>query len=74
MTVCATDGHITITYSTAKVIHVELDGVRWCFGCRKHLLHVAELWAEPEPSYYEPHWTLSCSRCHKDKTQFPQGW
>jgi hypothetical protein len=46
-------------------------GVRWCFGCRKHLPHVDILMGDSEPSYYEPVWTRRCSRCGNDRTHFP---
>lgn len=46
-------------------------GVRWCFGCRKHLPHTDELWGDPPGSYYEPVWLRRCSRCHQDRTCFP---
>jgi hypothetical protein len=46
-------------------------GVRWCFGCRKHLPHVDILRGDAEPSYYEPVWTRKCSRCGQDRTAFP---
>jgi hypothetical protein len=48
-------------------------GVRWCFGCRKHLPHVDILFDYDEPSYYDPVWSRKCSRCHQDRTTFPGG-
>lgn len=56
-------------------------GVRWCFACRAHLAHddvllddndPAEVAAgRAEPSYYDLIWVRECSRCHKDRTDFP---
>lgn len=49
--------------------------VRWCFGCRAHLVHAWQLWGDSEPSYYEPIWICRCSRCGRDRTTFPgRGW
>ena len=64
------------------VIKREDAGVRWCFGCRKHLPHEWLLLHDnPHPlpddypveqlSYYEPVWTCRCSQCGKDRTAFP---
>lgn len=59
----------------------EPEQVRWCFGCRSHLPHDWVLLDDvhpddvrsgrAEPSYYEPIWVRHCSRCGKDRTQFP---
>ena len=46
------------------------DGLRWCFGCRKRLPHIGEIWGDSEPSYYEPVLVLKCSQCGKDRTRF----
>ena len=53
----------------------ESDGVRWCFGCRKHLPHDLVVLGDPpgELSYYDPIVVRKCSRCGKDRTQFPRG-
>lgn len=47
---------------------------RWCFGCRKRLIHTWQLLSDPperQPSYYEPTWICRCSRCKFDRTDFP---
>lgn len=49
------------------------DGERWCFGCRARLPHRVEVWGDSEPSYYEPIAVRRCSRCNKDRTEFPRG-
>lgn len=61
---------VHINWGPNKLIHVEPAGVKWCFGCRKHLLHVLEVWVDDPPSYYEPTPVLCCSRCHRDRTWF----
>jgi hypothetical protein len=57
-----------------KVLKVEDDKVRWCFGCRAHLPHQWVLMGDSKPSYYDPVWVRRCSRCGQDRTTFPQGW
>lgn len=48
-------------------------GIRWCFGCRAHLPHTDVLLGDPPEvlSYYDPVWVRRCSRCGKDRTDFP---
>jgi hypothetical protein len=56
------------------VIREEPDRARWCFKCRKHLMHTAVLLDDPperQPSYYEPVWVLRCPCCGGDYTDFP---
>ncbi len=55
-----------------KVIHERDLGEKWCFGCRKRLPHKLQVLADVEPSYYDPVVVVRCSRCGKDRTQFPQ--
>ena len=47
-------------------------GDLWCFGCRKRLPHDYAVYDYAEPSYYEPICVRRCSRCGKDRTEFPQ--
>lgn len=47
-------------------------GLRWCFGCRARLAHEDVLLGDATPSYYEPVWVRKCSRCGKDRTEFPR--
>jgi hypothetical protein len=54
-----------------KELAREADGVRWCFGCRKHLVHDWVLYGDEGPSYYDPEWICECSGCGKDRTDFP---
>ena len=51
----------------------EPAGARWCFGCRKRLLHEDVLIGDPPEamSYYEPTWSRICSSCGRDRTAFP---
>ena len=50
-----------ITRTPMHVIHVEAEEQgRWCFGCRRHVRYILELWATNEPSYYEPTWEARC--------------
>lgn len=47
---------------------------RWCFRCRKHLVHIRELLDDPperQPSYYEPIWVRRCSGCHEATPHSP---
>jgi hypothetical protein len=47
-------------------------GIKWCFACRKHLSHTAVLWVCDDPlSYYDPHWSTTCTRCGQNRTNFP---
>lgn len=62
-------GHVTL--GPDKLLKTEPAGDLWCFGCRKRLPHTWELWGDSEPSYYEPIWIRRCSRCKKDRTEFP---
>lgn len=43
-------------------------GVKWCFGCRKHLEHDFVVFAPVEPSYWGPWCRFDCSGCHRDMT------
>lgn len=49
----------------------EPDRVRWCFLCRRHLMHHAVLMAPVGESYYGPHWRLACDGCDEDHADFP---
>ena len=52
--------------------HREPESVRWCFKCRKHLLH--ELVCRrpiDRMSYYGPQADLECVGCHEDNADFP---
>lgn len=55
----------------SKVLAERDAGIRWCFGCRKHLPHTDVCLGDEEPSYYEPVWVRKCSRCGHDLTDFP---
>lgn len=46
-------------------------GVKFCFKCRKHLVHDLVVMGDEEPSYYEPVASCRCSRCGEDHTRFP---
>lgn len=61
--------HILVT--PMKELKREDAGVRWCFKDRAHLPHEHVLKATVEPSYYDPDWSLECSRCGEDNTYFP---
>jgi hypothetical protein len=47
-------------------------GVRWCFGCRKHLPHDDVIVGDEGPSWYDPVLVRQCSRCGQDRTTFPR--
>lgn len=55
----------------SKVLAEHDDGVRWCFGCRRHLPHQRVVLGDEEPSYYDPVAVRQCSRCGRDRTSFP---
>jgi len=62
---------IHVTPGPTKLIKSEPPVERWCFGCRKRLLHEWQLWDDAEPlSYYEPIWVCICSSCGRDRTEF----
>lgn len=54
-----------------EVIAERDAGARWCFGCRARLPHTDYCLSDALPSYYEPIWVRRCSRCGKDRTDFP---
>lgn len=65
-----------------KIIDTKPDGVRWCFACRQRLLHTwvcywdhtleeAKTLPIEELTYYDPVWIRQCSRCGRDRTDFP---
>jgi len=58
----------------SDVLRREDGGVRWCFGCRKHLRHTNVLIGERGPSYWEPRWVSLCWGCQEDRTEFPTTW
>jgi hypothetical protein len=44
---------------------------KWCFHCRKRLIHTWVVFF-PEPmSYYGPTAKWECAKCGKDETGFP---
>lgn len=47
--------------------------VKWCFGCRDHLLHRGVLLTDADPSY-EPVLVWECYGCGHDLTRFGDGW
>jgi hypothetical protein len=48
------------------------EKVRWCFKCRKHLMHELVVRTPDDPmSYYGPHAALECVGCHEDNADFP---
>lgn len=50
----------------------EAERVRWCFKCRKHLLHELVFRRPIDPmSYYGPQIDLECVGCHRDNADFP---
>lgn len=60
-----------IIWGPTKELRRESIGEKWCFGDRQRLEHEAILLDYEEPSYYEPVWVLRCSKCGKDRTEFP---
>lgn len=54
-----------------KELRREPDRIRWCFNCRKHLMHDFVIIATVEPSYYDPIARYDCPQCHQDRTCFP---
>jgi len=49
-------------------------GVRWCFGCRKHLQYEHIVYGhdcDPMDDWYGPWPALECTRCHDDRALFP---
>jgi hypothetical protein len=67
-------GVTCIVCGPTKVLLGGSDGDRWCFSCRKRLPHTWEVLGYEEPSYYDPIRVCKCSRCGKDRTDFPRGW
>ena len=51
----------------------ESVGVKWCFGCRKHLEHFWIVEGDPNPNYYGPTARYACGACNQSRTLFP-GW
>ena len=50
----------------------EREEVRWCFECRKRLLHELVFLRPTDPmSYYGPRIELKCVGCHEDNADFP---
>ena len=48
------------------------EEVRWCFKCRKRLLHELVCYAPDDPmSYYGPRAVIECVGCHRDNAGFP---
>lgn len=54
-----------------EIARQEQDEPLWCFTCRKRLCGVWVLLDDPEPSYYEAHWSYRCDGCGKDDRFFP---
>lgn len=44
---------------------------RWCFNCRKRLLHTYMMFEPKQPSYYGPNFWWQCPRCHEEHVLFP---
>ena len=78
-------------YSNQRVTICKPDMVRrvigrtrkWCFGCRKRLIHFKVLHTEILRftkggellnGWQEPFITLECRRCKRDLTDFPSGF
>lgn len=58
------EGGLTICYSgPRKRIAHESQGEKWCFRCRKRREFFYEVWADVEPSYYDPNPSIKCGTC-----------
>lgn len=63
--------HINWTGPT-KAIARKPDGTRWCFRCRRRVEFEYTLTTTIEPSYYQPHPTITCTQCRNiDADLFP---
>lgn len=62
------DACVTICGSRMVELRRIPNRVRWCFRCRKHLMHDLVLLGDPEPSYYEPTPAFRCHGCNEDHT------
>lgn len=62
---------IHVLWSYAEEVSRKAAGVKWCFKCHDHLRHDWVVFAEPFPSYYEPHGRYDCARCHEEHVLFP---
>lgn len=75
LTICQDCGQVHdnlhINWSQATEHSRKPIGDLWCFGCRKRLPHDLVVYADPPGSYYDPFAVRECSRCHKDRTDFP---
>lgn len=51
----------------------ELWQTRWCFKCRRRLVHEAVLMVavDGEEDFYGPHWKARCEGCGEDHVRFP---
>lgn len=57
------------------VVSQRVDGIRWCFVCRKRGLFTLTVHTPDDPmSYYGPHATVECGRGHIDGDCFPGTW
>lgn len=66
-----------VTPGPSVVIERHPAGRMWCFRCRAHLEHAAELLDYPperQPTYFDPVWVRRCSRCGGCHTRFPGAW
>ena len=62
---------IHVLYTPMHEHRREPDQERWCFQCRKRLMHEAVLMVCDDPfSYYGPQWRLECAGCGEDHSVF----
>lgn len=65
---CVDIGRGALCGGGLQAVRREPDKVRWCFKCRKHLMHDFVVLDYPEPSYYGPLPRFDCPDCHEDHT------
>ena len=68
----AWSGALHVHHTPMKLIHDDVDGVRWCFVCRKRAEFRYQVHATVEPSYYDPNPSVVCAICGTvDGDMFP---
>jgi hypothetical protein len=65
---CLTDGNLTICLGPKmRVVKEERQEPIWCFGERRRVGGVHQLWSPVGMSYYDPHWSYTCDGCGDDR-------
>jgi ribosomal protein L44E len=68
------DGKVAICKATGYYKYVNKRRIRkWCFQCRKHLLHKRKYFVDTTSWYGPGPMRFECEKCKRDNTNFP-GW